>query len=583
MELCWLDWTFIIWFFVIAIWIGFYYAKRASTSISDYFVSGRDLPWLIAGVSMVATTFAADTPLCVCGIVMKRGIAGNWIWWNMVLSGMLTVFLFARLWRRTEAVTDVELAQIRYTGKPAAFLRGFRGIYLGIPITGIIFGWVTLAMAKIISVTLNWPKWEAIVVCLILTVAYITVSGLWGVVTADAFQFVIAMAGSILLAILAVDHVGGMTVLKSKLIAQYGAEHTGQILNFFPQIGSVWMPVMFFVVYLAVQWWAAWYPGAEPGGGGYVAQRMLACKNEKGALLSSFFFNVTHYALRPWPWILVGLVALVVYPELAVKGADAESAYPRAVVDFLPIGLRGMVIASFLAAYMSTISTQLNLGAAYLVNDVYKPFIKKDASQKHYVLISRLSVILLAIIGGIITYSMQTIVGGWELILNIGAGTGIVYILRWYWWRVNAWSEISAMIISATLALSLQLGTQWDWAYRMLITVGGTTVVWLVVTFLTAPVDKEFLGQFYRKVRPQGMWGPISKMVGKIEVQKTIGHDFLNFICGSVLILFSLFGIGKLILGEPLKGIGFLAIAGVAFFIIWRDLSRRKWTVVGEK
>jgi Na+/proline symporter len=583
MELGWLDWIFILWFFTIAVWIGFYYAKRASRSVSDYFISGRNLPWLVAGVSMVATTFAADTPLAVSGIVITRGIAGNWIWWNMVLSGMLTVFFFARLWRRTEAITDVELAQIRYTGKSAAFLRGFRGIYLGMPITGIIFGWVTLAMAKILEVTLNWPKWQAVTVLLILTVAYITISGLWGVVSADAFQFVIAMAGSILLAIIAVDHIGGIVALKSKLISLYGSEGASQILNFFPQIGSAWMPVMFFVVYLSVQWWAAWYPGAEPGGGGYIAQRMLACKNEKGALLSSFLFNISHYALRPWPWILIGLVALVVYPELAIHGADAESAYPRAVVDFLPIGLRGMVIASFFAAYMSTISTQLNLGAAYLVNDVYKPFIKKGASEKHYVLISRLSVILLAVVGGLITYSMRTIVGGWELILAIGAGTGLVYILRWYWWRVNAWSEISAMIASFALALSLQFGTELNWAYRMLITVAGTTVVWLSVTFLTRPVDKEFLKSFYMKVRPAGMWKPISKEVGEIDIQKTIWHDFIDFIFGSGLIFSSLFGIGKMVLGEPIKGAIYLVIAAILFFIIYIHLSRRKWSVLRDK
>lgn len=583
MELCWLDWIFIIWFFAIAVWIGFYYAKRASRSVSDYFVSGRNLPWLIAGVSMVATTFAADTPLAVSGIVITRGIAGNWIWWNMVLSGMLTVFFFARLWRRTDAITDVELAQIRYTGKPAAFLRGFRGIYLGLPITGIIFGWVTLAMAKILEVTLNWPKWQAVTVLLVLTVAYITISGLWGVVSADAFQFVIAMAGSILLAIIAVDHIGGIVALKSKLISIYGSEGASQILNFFPQIGSAWMPVMFFVVYLSVQWWAAWYPGAEPGGGGYIAQRMLACKNEKGALLSSFLFNISHYALRPWPWILIGLVALIVYPELAIHGADAESAYPRAVVDFLPIGLRGMVIASFFAAYMSTISTQLNLGAAYLVNDVYKPFIKKEASEKHYVLVSRLSVILLAVVGGLITYSMRTIVGGWELILAIGAGTGLVYILRWYWWRVNAWSEISAMIASFALALSLQFGTELNWAYRMLITVAGTTILWLLVTFLTQPVDKEFLKSFYMKVRPAGMWKPISREIGEIDIQRTIWHDFLDFIFGSGLIFSSLFGIGKLVLGEPIKGLVYLVIAVILFLVIYTHLSRRKWAVLRDK
>jgi len=581
MVLGWLDWTFIIWFFAIAIWIGVYYVKKASGSVSDYFISGRSLPWWIAGLSMVATTFASDTPLAVTGIVINRGIAGNWVWWNFILSGMLTVFLFARLWRRTEAVTDVELAQIRYSGKSAAFLRGFRGFYLGIPITGIIFGWVTLAMAKILEVTLNWPKWQAVTALIVLTVIYITISGLWGVVTADAFQFVIAMAGSILLAIFAVNHVGGIGLLKAKLVAQLGVENTSQLLNFFPQIGSAWMPVMFFFVYLAVQWWAAWYPGAEPGGGGYIAQRMLACKDEKGSLLSTFLFNVLHYAIRPWPWILVGLVAIVVYPHLT--GDLAESAYPQAVVDFLPVGLRGMMIAAFLAAFMSTISTQLNLGASYLVNDLYRPFIKKGASEKHYVLVSRISVILLAIIGGIITYFIKTIVEGWELILAIGAGTGAVYMLRWYWWRVNAWSEISAMFASASIAISLQIWTQFNWAQIMLITVGGTTIVWLVVTFLTAPVDKECLLKFYKKVRPGGAWGPISKESPDVVIRGTFWHDLCDFVYGSGLVLCSLFGIGKLVLGEPLKGIIYLVVAGVLFYIIYSDLSRREWAVISDE
>lgn len=581
MVLGWLDWTFIIWFFAIAIWIGVYYAKKASGSVSDYFISGRSLPWGIAGLSMVATTFASDTPLAVTGIVINRGIAGNWVWWNFILSGMLTVFLFARLWRRTEAVTDVELAQIRYSGKSAAFLRGFRGFYLGIPITGIIFGWVTLAMAKILEVTLNWPKWQAVTALIVLTVIYITISGLWGVVTADAFQFVIAMAGSILLAIFAVNHVGGIGLLKAKLVAQLGVENTSQLLNFFPQIGSAWMPVMFFFVYLAVQWWAAWYPGAEPGGGGYIVQRMLACKDEKGALLSTFLFNVLHYAIRPWPWILVGLVAIVVYPHLT--GDLAESAYPQAVVDFLPVGLRGMMIAAFLAAFMSTISTQLNLGASYLVNDLYRPFIKKGASERHYVLVSRISVILLAIIGGIITYFMKTVVEGWELILAIGAGTGAVYMLRWYWWRVNAWSEISAMIASASIAISLQIWTQFNWAQIMLITVGVTTIVWLVVTFLTAPVDKECLLKFYKKVRPGGAWGPISKESPDVVVRGTFWNDLRDFVYGSGLVLCSLFGIGKLVLGEPLRGIIYLVVAGVLFYMIYSDLSRREWAVINDE
>lgn len=577
MKLAFLDWVFLAWFFGIEIWIGIYYARRASKSMQDYFIAGRNLPWFMAGLSMIATTFAADTPLAVCGLVIERGIAGNWLWWNMVFSGMLTVFFFAKLWRRTEAVTDVELSQIRYTGKPASFLRGFRAVYLGLPITGIIFGWVTVAMAKIINVTLNWPKWQGVAVCLALCLIYVTIAGAWGVVFADAFQFAIAMVGSILLAVFAVSNVGGIKGLKEGLITQYGASQTAEILNFFPQIGSAWMPVIFFVVYLAVQWWAAWYPGAEPGGGGYVAQKMLACRSEKDALFASFSFNIMHYALRPWPWILVALVGMVVYPGIA----DPEKVYPQAMVDFLPIGIRGLMIASFIAAYVSTIATQITLGASYLINDLYRPFIKKNATETHYVKASRIAIFIVTLVGTIVTYFMESVVGGWELVLNLAAGTGLVYILRWYWWRVNAWSEISAMLASFCIALALQF-SPFNWAYRMLITVGGTTVVWLIVTFLTRPVKKEHLIWFYNKVRPAGAWGPIVKEVGKKKGEPIL-NNFIDFILGSIFIYSTLFGIGKFILGFWVQGIIYITVAIISFYLIYKHLARRQWAIVSEK
>jgi len=493
MEISLLDWALVIIYFVFALGIGVYFSRRASGSIADYFTSGRSLPWWLAGTSMVATTFAADTPLAVTELVADHGIAGNWLWWNMVMSGLLTVFFFARLWRRAEVLTDVEFTELRYSGKPAAILRGFRALYLALPINLIIMGWVTLAMVKIIELTVGVDKWTAVGITMAVTLAYSTLSGLWGVVMTDLLQFVIAMAGSIALAIFASNAVGGISGLKEGLNELYGIDHT--ILDFTPEIGSVWMPLTAFFVYLAVNWWAAWYPGAEPGGGGYIAQRMFSAKDEKHSFLATLWFNIAHYAIRPWPWIIVALVSLVLYPNLE----DKQTGYILVMLNHLPSGFKGLLLASFAAAFMSTMSTHLNWGSSYIVNDFYKRFLKKDASDRHYVTVGRISTVGLVLLSALVTSQMETIAGAWKFLLALGAGTGSVYILRWFWWRINAWSEITAMLASLVTALSLQFIFGMDtsdantFAQVMLITVALSSAAWISVTLLTKPENNETL------------------------------------------------------------------------------------------
>lgn len=573
MNLPFIDWSLIIAYFIFALGVGFYFSKKSGKNIENYFISGRTLPWWIAGTSMVATTFAADTPLAVTEIVAKNGIAGNWLWWNMLLGGMLTVFLFAKRWRRAEVITDIEFTEVRYSGKPAAILRGFRALYLGLPINCIIMGWVIIAMASIMEVTFSFPKWQAIAVALIIAVFYSVLSGFWGVVSTDFLQFIIAMVGSISLAVISVKHVGGIEALKSKVVSIHP-----DALNFFPEIGSATIPILTFFVYVAVQWWSTWYPGAEPGGGGYIAQRMFATKNEKHAVFSTLWFNIAHYALRPWPWILVALVSLVVYPDLA----DPKIGYPKMMMDFLPMGLKGLMIASFFAAFMSTIDTQLNWGTSYIVNDFYKRFIKRNAKSSHYVLVSRITVVLIMVLGGFTAYWMDSIKGAWELLLAIGAGTGLVYILRWYWWRINAWSEIAAMTSSLIVAVFLlkftPLGEEGDlnWAYRMLITVGITTLIWLLVTFLTRPVEREHLIRFYKKIAPGGSWKPVREETKEAKVRVSIFTDILNWLIGTILVYSALFGTGKIILLEFKTGAIFLAISVISGFALYKNISRKR-------
>ena len=572
-----IDYSIILLYFIFSFGIAIYYSKRAGKSTQEFFLSGRNLPWYLVGLSMVATTFAADTPLAVTELVVKNGIAGNWIWWNFVFGGLLTVFFFAKLWRRAGIMTEVEFAEIRYGGKPAKFLRGFRAVYLGLLMDVIIIGWVNRAMISILVGLFGIQEDVALfyVFGIMLIVAvYSAMSGLWGVVVTDAFQFVFAMVGCIILAILVVNspQVGGMAGLHSKL--------PPFVFDFFPKItsdvstiGSTFaLTTLAFLAYVGIQWWASWYPGAEPGGGGYVAQRMMSAKNEKHALLGTFFFQVAHYALRPWPWIIVALSAMVLYPTLPPD--QARMGYIYAMRDFLPVGLKGLLVAAFFAAYMSTIATQLNWGSSYLLNDLYRRFIKKNEDEKHYVAASRLITIALMIVSVFVTLYINRISGAWEFILECGAGLGLVLILRWYWWRINAWSEISAMMTPfLTLPVVKYFGIAFPFSLYYL--VGTTTVVWLIVTFLTKPTDEEKLKEFYRTVYPGGvLWKKISVLLPEVKGDSGFARMFLNWFLGVILVYTSLFGIGSLIFGFYINALIYLSVAAVCLFVVLKNISR---------
>ena len=563
MTLTAIDWTVIVLYFVLSVAIALVYSRRAGASADEYFLSGRAVPWWLAGTSMVATTFAADTPLAVTGLTVKYGIAGNWLWWCMVMSGMLTVVFYARLWRRAGVMTDAEFAEIRYSGRPAAFLRGFRACYLALAINSIIIGWVTAAMAKIVGMTLGVGKWQATLGLFVLTALYSTLSGLWGVLVTDFFQFVLAMLGCIALAVFALGAVGGMAGLLDALHTRFPDDAPLRVI---PALDSAWMPALTFFVYLAVNWWASWYPGAEPGGGGYVAQRILSTKNERHALLAALWFNIAHYALRPWPWIVVALVSMVLYPGLA----DPESGYVKVMVDLLPPFWRGFLIAAFFAAYMSTISTQLNWGASYLVNDVYRRFWARGRSERHYAAAGRLATLVMMVISGVVTLNIGTVEGAWKFLLAIGAGTGLVYLLRWYWWRVNAWSEVSAMAAALVFSLVAQLGFGLSaddprgFAYLLLVTTAATTIVWLMVTYLTPAEPLESLRAFHRRVRAGGPgWRAVAPdAAGGIA----IGAGLVQWLLGCAVVYLALFGIGGLVLGR--RGSGALAVVA-AVLLTW--------------
>jgi Na+/proline symporter len=590
MALTWLDWVWIALYFALNAAVGFYYRTRAGKSVDEFFLSGRNVPWWLAGTSMVATTFAADTPLAVTGMVARGGIAGNWLWWSFVAGGMLTVFFYARLWRRSGVMTDIEFTEIRYSGRPAAFLRGFRALYLGVPVNCIVLGWVNLAMVKILMLCLGVSRVQALGLVLgliAITSSISALSGLWGVLVTDLLQFVVKMTMVIVLAVAAVHAVGGMDALKMKLalIDRARGGKAGSVLSFIPDLTSPWMPMMTFLVYISLNWWASWYPGAEPGGGGYIAQRMFSAKDERNSLLATLWFNVANYALRPWPWILVALVSLVVFPGLQ----DPESGYVRVMIAYLPPALRGLMLAAFAAAYMSTIATQLNWGASYVVNDFYRRFVRKQADDHHYVWVSRWTTVLLTVVSAVVTFYLGSIGGAWKMLLATGAGTGSVLLLRWYWWRINAWSEISAMAAAAVSSLVLQ--TVWgmdtdkplDFAWIMILTVSITTVIWVAVTFLTKPETKETLVSFYRRVRPgRTGWGPVSVLAPEVVNAGGGWFDALDWICGCALIYGALFGVGKLLLGETGLGLGLLAMGVVGAAVIWFDLSRRGWGAVSQ-
>jgi solute:Na+ symporter, SSS family len=586
-TLTFVDWAVVALYFAFNLAIGFYYKSRAGSSVNEFFLSGRNVPWWLAGTSMVATTFAADTPLAVTGMVAVGGIAGNWLWWCFVASGMLTVFFYARLWRRSGVMTDVEFAEIRYSGKPAAFLRGFRALYLGIPINCIILGWVNLAMVEILMLVLGVTKLQAlaIVIGMIALTSFIsTLSGLWGVLVTDLFQFVIKMSMVIALAVFAVRAVGGIDSMKAKLLvidASRGGQ--GSALDFVPNLNSAWMPLITFFVYISLNWWATWYPGAEPGGGGYIAQRMFSAKDEKNSLLATLWFNIAHYAIRPWPWILVALVSLILFPGLE----KPETGYIKVMIAYLPPSLRGLMIAAFAAAYMSTIATQLNWGASYLINDFYRRFLKPSASDRHYVTASQFATILLTLVSAAVTFYMDSIAGAWKLLVVTGAGTGSVLLLRWFWWRINAWSEVSAMISAFIVSVALQIGygldkdQPRDFAWIMIVTVSITTVVWLAVTFLTRPEPQDVLVAFYARCRPSAAgWGPIARLRPDITPSHDGLANLLDWIAGCALIYGVLFGTGKLLLHEPAMGFALLAMGLLGGAVIYWDLSRRGWSTV---
>ena len=577
-----IDYLIILVYFLFSIGIALYYSKRAGKSTDEFFLSGRNLPWYLAGLSMVATTFAADTPLAVTELVAKNGIAGNWVWWNFAFGGLLTVFFFAKLWRRAGIMTEVEFAEIRYSGKPARFLRGFRAIYLGLFMNIIIMGWVNKAMTSILRGMFGIPESEVIFyvfACMLLVAFYSALSGLWGVVVTDAFQFVIAMVGTIILAALVVNssEIGGIAGMQEKL--------PPFVFDFFPHIkdaasigGAFALTIATFLAYVGIIWWASWYPGAEPGGGGYVAQRMMSAKDEKHSLFATLFFQIAHYAIRPWPWVLVGLASLILYPQLSVD--EKGMGYIYAMNDFLPVGLKGLLVAAFFAAYMSTIATQLNWGTSYLINDFYRRFIKKNDEEKHYVFASRVMTMILMVISIVVTLFINRISGAWEFIMEAGAGVGLVLILRWFWWRINAWSEISAMITPFVLLPFLRY-YEIVFPITLFYLVSITTVVWVVVTFLTKPTDEKVLILFYRKIHPGGiLWKKISSNLPEVKSDSGFFAMFVNWLFGVILVYSILFGTGSLLFGNYTELFIYMGAAIISIFIIYKNLSALGWKTV---
>ncbi len=596
MELHAIDWAIIASYFAIALGIGLWLKNRAGTSFLDYFASGRSLPWWIAGTSMVATTFAADTPLWVTGKVAAFGLAGNWLWWSFAFGGMLTVFVFAKLWRRAEVLTDVELIELRYTGEAARFLRGFRALYIAVVMNSVVIGWVTTAMASVLKQTVLFDAagtttghadFWLVAALLGATGIYSVMSGMWGVAITDMVQFVLAMLGCTIFAVIAVDRVGGTEALKTAVTKNFGAEGA-QAFHYLPDFSAVspWMPIGVFLAMVLSQWWASWYPGAEPGGGGYIVQRMASCKDEGHAVKATLFFQLMHYCARPWPWILVAFAALALHPEmrewaLAAKprpDQNPEHGFPMLIRELAPTGLRGLMLVTFAAAFMSTVSTQMNLGASYLVNDLYKRFVRPDASERQLVAASRWASALSLLLGGAVSYYM--IVGGkkiddaWQLLLALGAGVGLVFILRWFWWRINAWSEIAAMVGSFTFyVLVTELPQTGGLAteYRSLLVASCTLGLWLVVTLVTRPEPTAFLTTFYRRIRPDGPgWGPIAANAGDVRPDGTLGRGILCAVLGTTVIWLTLPGIGAVIFGDYAKAGGCL---GGALVAMWAMLA----------
>ena len=597
-QLHWIDWSIIVGYIIFSLGVGIYFSKKAASSTEEYFLSGRSLPWWIVGTSMVATTFAADTPLAITEFVRGPGIWQNWFWWNLLMGSLLGVFLFSRLWRRAEVLTDNELLEIRYSGKPAAFLRAFKAGYFSILYNFIVMGWVINAMASVVSVMLNMDKWQAVWICVIIALVYAILSGFWGVVVTDLVQFCIAMFGSISLAIIALDYVGGMESLLQKLSYLSGTDAVNDsTLKFIPPIPpdsinstSFWeSPFSKFLIFTTIMWWS--HHGTD--GGGYIIQRMSSAKNERHALLATLWYNLAHYALRVWPWIIVAVVSIVMFPQIpeAYSELGVKAGYPLVMNTLLGPGLKGILIVSFLAAFMSTIDTHLNWGASYLINDIYKRFYRPNETERHYVVVGKIITVLLMLLAAFTALKMQSISKAWEFIFSMGAGIGLVLVLRWFWWRVNAWSEITALATSIIITISLEFiafyqtitagemyslfgtepvlfGISLQVHHKLLIIVPTAVISWLTVTFLTEPEPIDQLQKFYTRVQPGGWWGPITHNF-KHTLEPVSNGFFIQWIAGILMIYGFTFGIGNLIFNNFSNAFFLLGYALIGSYLIW--------------
>ena len=582
MQLTPLDWLIAALSIPISFLPAVLLAKRAGSSTTEFFTSGRAAPWWLIGVSMVATTFSTDTPNLVTNLVREKGVANNWAWWSFLLTGMMTVFFYARLWRRSRVLTDLEFYEIRYSGRAAAFVRGFRAIYLGLFFNCVIMASVNLAAVKIANVMLGVPIWQTLIFCSIMNVAFAATSGLWGVLVTDLVQFGFAMTGSFVAAYFALQQpqVGGL----AGLIRQTDPH----VLNLLPDFGDWSLTLSVLIVPLTIQWWSVWYPGAEPGGGSYIAQRMLAARSEGDALSGTLFFNFAHYALRPWPWIVVALSSMLVYPQLSdiartfpyvdPRLIGHDMAYP-AMLKFLPPGFMGLMIAAMLAAYVSTLSTCLNWGTSYVVHDFYRRFVRADAPERHYVLVGRLVTGLLMAVGALVTFVLDSARESFQLMMSIGAGTGLICLLRWFWWRVNAWSEVAAMVSSFLIAVSFfvggKIGTPVPAHIALMVTVAVTTVVWISVAWLTQPTDHETLLSFYRLIRPAGPgWKRFRIETGIGGAGDGIPMALLGWVAGCAFVYASLFGAGSFLYGRTLQGGCWTAVWLASGFVLLKLLPR---------
>ena len=603
-TLHWIDWGIILLYIAFSLGVGIWFSKRAASSTEEYFLSGRTLPWWIVGTSMVATTFAADTPLAITEFVRGPGIWQNWFWWNLLMGSLLGVFLFSRLWRRAEVLTDNELLEIRYSGKPAAFLRAFKAGYFAILYNFIVMGWVINAMASVMAVMLNMDKWTAVWICVIIALIYAILSGFWGVVVTDLVQFCIAMFGSIALAIIAVNHVGGMETLLEKLSGLLGSDAIHEnTLKFIPPVpdanvttSAFWeSPFSKFLIFISVMWWS--HHGTD--GGGYIIQRMSSAKNERHALLATLWFNLAHYALRVWPWIIVAVVSIVMFPMIPESYSElgVKAGYPLVMNTLLGPGMKGILIVSFLAAFMSTIDTHLNWGSSYMINDIYKRFFKPDESEEHYVFVGKIFTIILMVLAAFTALKMQSISKAWEFIFSMGAGIGLVLILRWFWWRINAWSEITALATSILVTISLEVlawsqtiaagdtyelfaaspilfGISLQVHHKLMIIVPLAIIAWLTATFLTNPEPVDKLKEFYNRVQPGGWWEPIT--AGYTHTLQPVSDGFfMQWIAGILMIYGFTFGIGNLIFQNYSLSVILFGFAGIGSYLVWnRSLSK---------